>query len=71
MSSLEYCFRNCIISEIARARSAGVSISGNWSPICGVNKLNHTFFVSGRCAQNSRNSAKYPGRFIICPVIVQ
>lgn len=65
MSSFEYCFRSCIISAVASARSAGASISGNSSPICGVNRLNHTFLISGRGVQNFRNSPKYPGRFII------
>src|ERR1700722_999851 len=58
MSSFGYLRRNRIISEIAVARSSGPSISGRLSPICGVNRLNLTFLISGRGVQNFKKSSR-------------
>src|SRR5579875_2626755 len=71
MSNFRNFWRNCSNSAMTWARSSGVRTSGNCSPFCGVKMLNQIFSTSGRGVQNSRNSCKYPGRFIICPVTVQ
>src|SRR5580704_18493195 len=48
MSNFGYLLRNCTISVIARCRSSELRISAILSPTWGVNRLNHTFLISGR-----------------------
>src|SRR5260370_17839414 len=65
MSSFGYLFRNSAISITARLRSSVVSISGKRSPICGVNRLNHTFLISDLGVQTAINSLTYSGLLLI------
>ncbi len=73
MSSLGNSWRNAQACRKSPAHArCGCKISGNRSHTWGVkNKLNQTLRTSGLGVQNSRNSFRYPGCCIICPVIVQ
>jgi hypothetical protein len=58
MSRMGYFGRKRLSSAIVETLCEGVRISGSVAPICGVNRLNQTFAISGRQLQKLRNSSR-------------
>src|SRR6185369_11824324 len=70
-SSLGKNGRNAASLVKTAVRSSGLRISSDFSPICGVNRLNQIFLTSFLFDQNVRNCAKESGRVAIWLVTVQ
>jgi hypothetical protein len=71
INSLGYASLSSGNSRATRCRSSMVSISGVCSPCCGLYRLTQIRFTSGRACQKAKYSSRYPGRFIMGPVMVQ